>query len=136
DIPDTISSSEGELVSSYCNINGKISAIKVMPSDEVLENIKIPVYFISTTSNGLVKKTNANAYTNIKKSLTCMTIKDNDELVAVKLLLGDKDILLYTNKGRGVRISSTSIKETNRMTLGVQGIDLEDGEYVIGLDIV
>lgn len=136
DIPDTISTSEGERISAYCNINGKITASKVMPTEETLNNIGIPVYFISASLNGLVKKTDANAYTNIKKSLICMNIKDNDELVSVKLLLGDKDILLYTNKGRGVRISSTVIKETNRMTLGVQAIDLEDGEYVIGMDIV
>ena len=132
----TLLNSEGEKLSAYCNINGRITAIKAKPSIEELNAIPAPVYMLMVTKNGIVKKTLANAYTNIKNELLGMIIKDDDQLVTVKLLVGDKDILLYTNKGYGIRFNSSEIKETSRMSIGVKAINMDDDEFVIGMDIV
>lgn len=132
----TVLNNEGEKLSNHCSISGGIVAIKARPTAEVLDKISDDVYFLMVTQNGIIKKTLASAYTNIRNELLGMIIKDNDKLVCVKLLVGDKDVLLYTDKGYGVRFNSANIKETSRMSIGVKGIDLSDHEYVIGMDIV
>lgn len=128
--------SYGERLSTYCNIRGRITSIVPRPTDESLEKIKVPVYFVMFTRNGIIKKTMANKYTNIKNELLALVLKDDDELQGVKIMAGDQDILIYTNKGYGVRIPSVEIKETNRMSIGVKALELSAGEVVIGADIV
>ena len=65
-----------------------------------------------------------------------MIIKDDDRLICVKMLVGDCDILVYTNKGFGVRFNSSDVRETSRMTVGVKAISMDDDEYIIGMDIL
>lgn len=130
----------GSKVSQYAQINGKISAIINKPTAEALELItkktKSHVYFVMTTKNGMIKKTGAVHYVNIKNELLGMIVKDGDELISVKLMVGDKDILVYTSKGFGVRFSAEEVRETGRMSGGVKALDLTDGEVVIGADLV
>lgn len=128
--------SEGEKISNYCTIGGKIVAIKTKPTEEDLEKIKEEIYFIMVTKDGIIKKTPASSYTNIKNELLGMIVRDDDKLVTVKLVVGDKDILLYTNKGFGNRFSSSEVRDTSRMSIGVKGIDLGKEEYVIGMDVM
>ena len=136
DIPNTQYTSEGELLQKYANINGKISSIIIKPKEEIIEKIKEPIYFIMITKNGLVKKTNISHYLNIKNELLGMIIKDGDELQSVKILLGDKDLLLFTSKGYGIRFNSSDIKDTGRMSIGVRAIDMVEDEHLIGIDII
>lgn len=127
--------SEGEKLSNYCTIAGKITTIKTKPTIEELDKIKVPVYYLMITKNGIIKKTLASAYANIKNELLGMIVKDDDKLVSVRLLAGDKDIVIYTSNGYGVRFNSSEIKETSRMTVGVKALPL-DNDTVIGMDII
>lgn len=132
--------SPGDKLSMYATIQGRISAILSRPTPEVIEVLskkgKLPIYFLMVTKNGMVKKTDAKTYVNIKNELLGMIIKDGDELISVKLMIGDKDILVYTSKGFGVRFPSTEIRETGRMSSGVKAIELSEDEEVIGSDLV
>mgnify|MGYP000878048999 CR=1 FL=1 len=129
-------SGEGEKLSKFCNITGKITSIIPKPSEEILNNLKTPIYFLMITKDGIMKKTLANDYSNIKNELLGMIVKDSDKLKTVKLLAGDKDIVIYTSKGFGVRLSSEEIKVTSRLTKGITAIDMVDGEEVIGMDLI
>lgn len=128
--------SEGEKLNKYCKIAGGITSILPKPTETSLSKIKAPIYFLMITKNGVIKKTLANYYTNIKNELLGLVIKDGDELKSVKLLIGDKDVIIYTNKGHGVRISTSIIKETSRMSIGIKSLNLTADEEVIGMDIV
>lgn len=128
--------SEGEKLSKFGSISGKITTIIPKPTDIILSQVKEPIYFLMITKNGVIKKTLANNYTNIKNELLGLIVKEKDSLKSVKLLAGDKDVVIYTNKGYGVRISSTEIKETSRMSIGLKAIEMSDNEEVIGMDIV
>lgn len=128
--------SEGEKLSSFITVRGGITTIIPKPTQDALDVLKVPVYLLMITANGTIKKTLANQYINIRNELTGIVTKDNDVLVAVKLLAGDKDVVIYTNKGMGVRISSKDIKETSRMSMGIKSISMTEGECVIGMDIV
>lgn len=127
---------EGEKLSKYCNINGSIKTIIPKPTTEILSQVKIPIYFLMITTNGIIKKTLANSYTNIKNDLIGLIVKDGDTLRSVKLLAGDKDVVIYTNKGFGVRLKSDDIKTTSRMSIGIKALELGPNEIVIGMDLV
>lgn len=135
-LPSSPLSSEGEKLNKYASINGRIASIIPRPTVEALEKIKQPVYFVMVTKNGLVKKTEASNYVNIKNELLGMIVKDGDELQTVKLLVGDKDILVFTSKGFGVRFASDEIRETGRMSVGVKALDMANDEMLIGMDII
>jgi len=136
-IQGSVLNSEGHKLSEYCNtLSGNIVAVKIKPTEEVLENIKKPVYFLMVTKQGLIKKTLVNAYINIRNELLGAIIKDGDELVCVKTLLGDSEILVYNSNGFGIRFSSEEIRETSRMSAGVKTMNLNDDEYIVGMDII
>lgn len=126
----------GEPLTNYRKISGKVTAILRKPDEAAIAEIKIPLYLLMVTKKGIIKKTLVSRYENIKNELLAIVIKDDDELMSVKLLAGDKDILVYTNKGMGVRFSSETVKETKRMSIGVKALDLSTDEYVVGMDIV
>lgn len=127
---------EGFKLSDIVMINGDIKTIKPKPTIESLEKIKEPVYFLMITKKGIIKKTLANAYTNIKNELLGLIVRDDDELVCVKLLAGEKDIVVYTSSGLGVRFNSEEIRETSRMSVGVKAISMSDDDTIVGMDIV
>ena len=128
--------SVGEPLSKYATVQGKIAAVIPKPTEASLNKIKESIYFVMLTRNGIIKKTDAKNYVNLKNELLGMIVRDNDELISVKILVGDKDLLVYTSKGFGVRFPSSEIRETGRMTSGVKSIDLTEGEVVIGMDNV
>jgi len=136
-IQGSVLNSEGHSLKEYCNnLTGEIVAVKVKPTDEIIESIKEPVYFLMVTKNGLIKKTLASAYSNIRNELLGIIIKDDDKLVSVKTLLGDSEILVYNNSGFGIRFNSEEIRETGRMSVGVSSMNLSYDEEIIGLDII
>ena len=129
-------SSAGVKLNDLCSVSGDITTVKVKPTEESLAAIKQPVYFLMITRDGIIKKTPVSSYLNIKNELLGMLVKDGDKLVCVKMLIGDKDILVYTNTGFGVRFNSSEIRETSRMSVGVKAISMSDDESIIGMDIV
>lgn len=126
----------GDELSEYCKLGSKLVTIKPKPDMAELDKIKKPVYFLMISANGTIKKTSASAFANVKSEVIAMSIRDDDRLVAVKLLAGDSDILIYTDKGNGIRFNSSELRETGRASIGVRGITLADDEHVIGMDII
>lgn len=135
-IPNSELNSEGSKLSEFCTINGQIKSIIARPTLDALKAVKEPVYLVMVTRNGIVKKTTASSYVNIKNELLGMAIKEGDELQVVKLMIGDKDMLIYTNAGMGVRFNGAEVKDTKRMSIGVKALELSPDEVVIGMDIV
>lgn len=131
--------SKGEPLSKLATINGQISRIIPKPTDEMIkmfEQKKLDVYILMITRNGIIKKTAVSNYMGIKNELLGMVIKDGDQLQCVKLLMGDKDIVVYSSKGLGIRFNSSELKETSRLTVGVKAMDLGKDETIIGMDLV
>jgi DNA gyrase subunit A len=89
-------------------------------------------YVFFTTKNGIVKKTTLDEYTNTKKKngIGAITLKDGDELASV-VLIKDEPIILVTEQGYVLRFDSKEIGATSRMTTGVKGINLVEGDSII-----
>ena len=93
------------------------------------------IFIIMVTKNGLIKKTGFKNFINIKKDLTAAVLNDGDEIVDVRLIAGNKQIIVYTDKGKGVRISTKDVNETGRISQGVKALDLKD-DHVLGMSVI
>src|SRR5690606_26219858 len=106
----------------------KVSA--VIPIAEYREGL----YLVMATRNGLVKKTRLSEYDNIRKGgLLAVSLRENDELIDVRLTDGEKDIILVTREGMSIRFRESDVRPLGRVAQGVKGITLEEGDWVVGM---
>lgn len=91
-------------------------------------------YVVFFTKNGLVKKTKFEEYVNTKKTtgIQAIKIKDNDELAFVRFMNDDEKIILVTEQGYAIKFTFDDIKPIGRLTSGVKGINLRDGDGITG----
>jgi DNA gyrase subunit A len=93
------------------------------------------VFFV--TKKGVVKRTDLSAFANVRVSgIIALGIEEGDELVAVKITDGSKDILLSTAQGMSIRFTEEEVRSMGRQAYGVKGITLVDGDEVVGADVV
>lgn len=89
------------------------------------------------TKRGIVKKTPLIDYINVRKSgLIAITIREDDELIGVKLTDGQKEIVMGTRLGMSIRFSEVNVRSMGRSATGVRGIRIPDRDNVIDMDIV
>ncbi|MDV3428816.1 MAG: DNA topoisomerase 4 subunit A [Bacillota bacterium] len=89
-------------------------------------------YILFVTKNGIVKKTPLEEYTKTKKKtgIAAIGLKEGDSLASVGLC-SDEDLILITHEGMGIKISLKEIAASSRTAMGIKGITLKDGDYVI-----
>lgn len=115
---------QGEFVSAVIPVN---------QSDLTSEKM----YMFSATKNGIVKKTSLTQFANIRKSgLIALQLREDDELIGVKLTDGEQEIIMGTSKGMSIRFPESDVRSMGRVASGVKGISLEDDDYVIDMDVV
>ena len=93
-------------------------------------------YLFKATKKGLVKKTPLEEYENVRKTgLAAIALRDDDELIEVKTTDNEKEIILVTKFGQCIRFKENDVRTTGRVSMGVRGINLLDGDEVVGMQI-
>ena len=88
-----------------------------------------------TTKNGLIKRTDIAEFENIRQTgKIAITLKDDDELISVKMTSGDDQVLICSSKGRMARFNENEIRIMGRTASGVRGINLTD-DICVGAEI-
>ncbi|WP_125154238.1 DNA gyrase subunit A [Clostridium rectalis] len=94
-------------------------------------------YLIMATKGGVIKKTSLKEFSSIRKNgLIAINLKENDELLKVKVTRGDAQILIVTKNGYSIRFSEKDIRPMGRTATGVRAITLRDGDIAVTMDIV
>jgi DNA gyrase subunit A len=94
-------------------------------------------YVVMATRDGLVKKTELTAYANPRTGgIVAIKIKEEDELIGVRVSTGSQDIFLTTRQGKSIRFSETEIREMGRVAAGNIGIRMEPGDEVVGMEVL
>jgi len=123
---------KGTAIVNLLQLDGDEKVTTVIPIQEYKEGL----YLVMATRNGLVKKTDLMEYDNIRKGgLAAVTLRENDELIDVKLTDGNQDIMLSTVNGMAIRFNETDARPIGRVSQGVKGIELEEGDHVIGMEV-
>lgn len=93
-------------------------------------------YLLMGTKSGIVKKTSLDKYENIRKNgLNAINLKENDELVGVRITKGNDEVLFVTRDGYSIRFNEDEVRDMGRTTTGVKAITLRDGDEAVSMVI-
>ncbi len=93
-------------------------------------------YVVMATRNGVVKKSDLTAYANPRSSgIRAINLDDDDELIAVRITDGDRDLFLMSRSGKSIRVSETQFRPLGRVSRGIRGMNL-DGSELVGMDVI
>ncbi|MFE3577083.1 DNA gyrase subunit A [Lysinibacillus sp. NPDC059133] len=94
-------------------------------------------YFIFTTKTGITKRTPVSQFANIRTNgLIAISLREDDDLISVRLTDGKKQVIIGTRDGMLVRFQEDDIRSMGRTAGGVRGIKLRDGDEVVGMEII
>ena len=92
-------------------------------------------YLLMATKNGLIKKTKLSEYDSARKTgLLAITLKEDDELIDVRLTNGKNDVVLVTKKGMSITFSEEDVRPVGRAAQGVIGMRLDSDDEIIGME--
>lgn len=135
DLPESSRQAKGQAVINIINIEQgeQLQSVLTLPKEQT-PNIK---YFVMVTKKGTIKKTAIENFANIRSSgLIAIKLEAEDELCWVKTTSGNDHILLVSHEGKSIRFSEKDIKPTGRDTIGVRGIKLKKGDWVVGMEVL
>ncbi|WP_339148268.1 MULTISPECIES: DNA gyrase subunit A [unclassified Sutcliffiella] len=94
-------------------------------------------YLFFTTKHGISKRSPLSQFANIRKGgLIALGLRDNDELISVKLTDGTKEMIIGTKKGMLIRFHETDVRSMGRTATGVKGISISDSDEVVGMELL
>ena len=132
EIPEAGRTARGTAIINLLQLNPgeKISAM--IPFKDYDENNNL----FMVTKKGIIKKTSVMEYSNIRKNgLIAINLKEDDELIEVKITNKDSEIFLVTKQGMCIRFKETDVRNTGRMSMGVIGMNLNDSDEIIGMQL-
>ena len=118
-----------------------INLLQLAPGEKISAMIPIKEYddqknLFMVTRKGIVKKTALSEFANVRKNgLAAINLRDDDELIEVKTTEADREIFLVTKQGMCIRFKETDVRATGRTSMGVIGMNLSDGDEIIGMQL-
>ena len=118
-----------------------INLLQLQPGEKVTTMVHFDDFdedrnLIMATKKGTIKKTPLSAYMNIRKTgIQAITLRDDDELIEVKVSDCEQNVLMLTKKGQAIKFAEKDIRETGRSAMGVKGITLRNGDEVVAMQL-
>ena len=132
-IPSLGRTSKGLPIVNLLNLDEKEKLAAVM----AIKDFEQEGFLFFTTAKGIVKRTAVSDFQNIRTNgIRAVSLREGDSLHSVRLTDGNRDILIGASNGKAIRFNEQDVRDMGRNAAGVKGIDLEDGESVIGVTVV
>ena len=118
-----------------------INLLQLMPGEKITSVIPIATYedheyLFMATKKGIVKKTPLTDYSNVRKTgLAAISLREDDELIEVKVTDDTKEVFMVTKYGQCIRFSEKDVRQTGRTSIGVRGMNLISGDEVVGMQL-
>ena len=133
EIPEAGRQAKGTALVNLLHLDGDEKVSAVIP----IKGFEDEGYLIFMTKNGIIKKTELKQYASQRVTgLNAITLRDEDELISVKLTRGTSELMAITRHGLSIRFRETDVRDMGRNAMGVKGVNLNPGDNVIALDIV
>lgn len=133
EIPEAGRNAKGTPIVNLLELEKDEEISAVIPTKSFSEN----EYLVMVTKYGIIKKTPAEYYNNIRKGgLIAVNLRDNDKLISVFVTTGKNDIFVATRNGISIRFNESDARPLSRTATGVKAITLTDDDYVIGADVI
>ena len=118
-----------------------VNLLQLGPNEKIATLISIDEsesneFLLLATKNGIVKKTKCEEFKNINKSgLIAIGLREDDELIDVRVTNGNKEVLLVTKQGMSIKFDEKDIRPTGRTAIGVKGIALSENDKVVSMSL-
>ena len=133
EIPEAPRTSFGKPLINFLNLQEGEQALQLLPIRSF--DGDVDVFF--ATKRGTVKKTLLGDFKNVNRSgIRAINIEEGDELVEVRLVKPNDDVIMLTKNGRAMRFAATDVRRMGRVATGVRGIRLLGDDQVVSLDAV
>jgi DNA gyrase subunit A len=119
-----------------------INLIQVAPGERIqavipVKDVDNKKYIMMATRKGYIKKSLMDEFVNIRKGgLVAITLRDDDELIQAQLTDGDREIIMASHNGMAIRFHESEVRPMGRTAMGVKGMELDEGDYIIGMELV
>jgi DNA gyrase subunit A len=132
EIPESSRTARGTALVNLLQLDSDEQITAVIPLREYREDR----YLLMATKKGIIKKTNIMEYVNIRISgLQAIVLKEEDDLIEVKLTDNDQDVILGTKYGQCIRFNEKDVRVIGRTSMGVRGMNLNEDDEVIGMQL-
>jgi DNA gyrase subunit A len=132
-IPETSRAARGRAVVNLVGMEPDERVAAILPIREFVED----GYLLTCTRRGRVKRTNLSAYENIRQTgIIGVAIGEGDGLLTARIVTPGQHVLIGTSRGMSIRFPVEDVRAMGRDSMGVKGIELREGDFVIGMDII
>ena len=133
EIPEASRTSRGTAIINLIELESDEKITSVIPIENYDEEGR---YLFMVTKHGLVKKTPLKAFRNVRRNgLAAITLRENDELIEVKITNDENDIFMVSKFGLCIRFHEKDVRPSGRGAMGVWGMRLAEGDEVIGMQL-
>ncbi len=133
EVPEGSRTSRGMHIRNLLPLQGEETITSVLHLDSVDEDC----YLVMVTRNGVVKRTKLSAFQNVRKAgLIAVDLDEGDYLAWVQATTGHDDLLFATKNGMALRMNETEIRELSRTARGVKVMSLNEGDSIVGMDVI
>ena len=131
EIPEAGRTAKGTAIVNLLQLEGGEKVTAVIPIHAFAEG----QYLLMATRSGIIKKTKLMEYNSSRKTgLQAISLKEDDELIDVRLTDGERNIVMVTHEGMSITFAETDVKAVGRVSQGVIGIRLDSGDFVVGME--
>ncbi len=131
DVPEASRTAKGTAIVNLLQLDGDERVTAIIPVKVFSEG----QFLLMATKQGTIKKTSLMEYNNNRKTgLQAIALKEDDELIDVRLTDGERNIVMVTREGMSITFSESDVRAVGRVSQGVRGIRLDEGDYVVGME--
>ena len=131
DVPEASRTAKGTAIVNLLQLDGDERVTALIPVKVFSEG----QFLLMATKQGTIKKTSLMEYNNNRKTgLQAIALKEDDELIDVRLTDGERNIVMVTREGMSITFSEADVRAVGRVSQGVRGIRLDEGDYVVGME--
>ncbi len=133
EIPDTTRQARGTAL---------VNLLTLPPGEEVsavfpIDTFEGEKYLVMVTKRGVIKKTKLAEFANVRRNgLIAINLDPNDELLAVDLSNGSRDIILASSRGMAVHFNEKQVRPMGRPARGVKAMNIDDGDTLVAMDVI
>ena len=131
EIPEGARNAKGRAIVNFVGMEPgeKVAAITPVP-----RTFDDKTFVVTVTKGGQIKKTALDEYENYReKGIIGVKIDENDQLLSAAITDGSRELVIATRQGMSIRFSEEQVRPTGRATMGVKGIEVDEGDVVVGL---
>lgn len=134
EIPESSRTSRGTAIINLLQLQPEEKITAIIPID--LKSLNDGDYLFMATKKGIVKKTSLKNFANIRKvGIQAITLKEDDELIGVKVTDGEKNIALISKNGLSICFKESDVRDMGRGAMGVKGMTLKADDEIVSMQI-